>query len=215
MKLSPKDLAILCLLLRIGASLSSFLVTFSSDFSKYSLDALHSDRHQTGHANLGVEASPFHFHIYPPFGARQRRWSRRSRPARKKHHPPLPPSPSPEREPLASWSLRLGRKQLPPFAVVGRARVWERFRLVGASGNEVVGTSRMMGLELRRPHACWWTAWTRADVGITLRVTVIALSCPVQLEAHEDTRWQDGPLGRCRRGFLEENKTKRNRTRKV
>ena len=42
------------------------------------------------------------------------------------------------------------------------------------------------------------------DVGITLRVTDIALSCAAQLEAHEDTRWLGGPLGRCRRGFLEE-----------
>jgi hypothetical protein len=29
---------------------------------------------------------------------------------------------------------------------------------------------------------------TVSDVGITLRVTIIALSCAAQLEAHEDTR---------------------------
>jgi hypothetical protein len=46
--------------------------------------------------------------------------------------------------------------------------------------------------------------WRKRDMGITLRVTDIALSCTAQLEAHEDTRWQDGPLGRCWRGFLEE-----------
>jgi hypothetical protein len=42
------------------------------------------------------------------------------------------------------------------------------------------------------------------DVGITLRVTVIALSYTAELEAHEDSRWRGGPLGRCRRRFLEE-----------
>jgi hypothetical protein len=42
------------------------------------------------------------------------------------------------------------------------------------------------------------------DVGITLRVTIIALSYTAQLEAHEDTRRQGGPLGRCRRRFVEE-----------
>jgi hypothetical protein len=41
------------------------------------------------------------------------------------------------------------------------------------------------------------------DMGITLRVTVISLSCMAQLEAHEDTRWQAGPLRRCGRRFLE------------
>ena len=41
-------------------------------------------------------------------------------------------------------------------------------------------------------------------MGITLRVTDIALSYVAQLEAHEDTRWQGGPLGRCWRRFLEE-----------
>ena len=45
---------------------------------------------------------------------------------------------------------------------------------------------------------------TTCDVGITLWVTDIALSCAAQLEAHEDTRRQGGPLGRCRRRSLEE-----------
>ena len=45
-------------------------------------------------------------------------------------------------------------------------------------------------------------------MGITLRVTDIALSRTAQLEAHEDTRWQGGPLGRCREKFLEEQDRK-------
>ena len=40
-------------------------------------------------------------------------------------------------------------------------------------------------------------------MGITLRVTGIALSRIAQLEAHEDNRWQGGPLGRCNGRFLE------------
>ena len=40
-------------------------------------------------------------------------------------------------------------------------------------------------------------------MGITLRVTNVALPYAVQLEAHEGTRWQDGPLGRCGGGLLE------------
>ena len=40
-------------------------------------------------------------------------------------------------------------------------------------------------------------------MGITLRVTDVALSCIDQLEAHEDTRRLDGPLGRCTKRFLD------------
>jgi hypothetical protein len=40
-------------------------------------------------------------------------------------------------------------------------------------------------------------------VGITLRITDVALPYTVKLEAHEGTRWQDGPLGRCKGRFLE------------
>ena len=40
------------------------------------------------------------------------------------------------------------------------------------------------------------------DVGITLRVTSIALSDIDKLGAHEATRRRDGPLGRCVRRFL-------------
>jgi hypothetical protein len=44
---------------------------------------------------------------------------------------------------------------------------------------------------------------TAIDVGTTLRVTDVALPYTVQLEAHEGTRWQDGPLGWCNGRFLE------------
>ncbi|KAK1692539.1 hypothetical protein QYE76_009236 [Lolium multiflorum] len=53
---------------------------------------------------------------------------------------------------------------------------------------------------LERYKARWVVRGFRqraGDVGITLRVTDIALSCAAQLEAHEDTRQQGGPLGRC------------------
>jgi hypothetical protein len=59
---------------------------------------------------------------------------------------------------------------------------------------------------------CQWGDWLLvnfevnipSDVGITLRVTGIDLSHVAQLEAHEDNRRQGGPLGRCRRRFLED-----------
>ena len=40
-------------------------------------------------------------------------------------------------------------------------------------------------------------------MGITLRVTTIALPYTAQVEAHEGTRRQDGPLGRCGERLLE------------
>jgi hypothetical protein len=53
------------------------------------------------------------------------------------------------------------------------------------------------------PELCSARHSGATDVGITLRVTNVALPYTVQLEAHEGTRWQDGPLGRCGGRLLE------------
>ena len=53
------------------------------------------------------------------------------------------------------------------------------------------------------PELCSARHSGATDVGTTLRVTDIALSCIDQMEAHESTRWQDGPLGRCGGRLLE------------
>jgi hypothetical protein len=67
------------------------------------------------------------------------------------------------------------------------------------SGLQSTAASANEATQLLYPHRL-----CISDVGITLRVTDIAIFCTVQLKAHEDTRWQGGPVGRCWKIFLEE-----------
>ena len=89
------------------------------------------------------------------------------------------------------------------------SRALEKFRATHKKGYHMVHC-----WDLLKNNNKWMTSFA-ADVGITLRVTDVALSCIDQLEAHEDTRRLDGPLGRRTRRFLDGQDKEANKQGKI